>query len=154
MEMNTVSNEISCIAGPETDGSCVDIVRVREKGRTLFEYCGTVAGVKVVSNSNVITLDLVATKSLYTARGFFLQYQGRSSPARTTATRSCLFCEIEAPRDEWNPIHWQLRNGTLSSRNNIDESVLKAETRLTRVLLFPRLASLIPVRDYCYHVTQ
>ncbi|XP_017754903.1 PREDICTED: uncharacterized protein LOC108547066 [Eufriesea mexicana] len=68
------------IRDPEADGSCVDIVRVREKGRTLFEYCGTVAGVKVVSNSNVITLDLVATKSLYTARGFFLQYQVLGCP--------------------------------------------------------------------------
>ncbi|CAL7935389.1 unnamed protein product [Xylocopa violacea] len=68
------------IRGMEPDGSCVDIVRVRENGRTLFEYCGTAAGVKVVSNSSVITLDLVAAKRLYTARGFFLQYQVLGCP--------------------------------------------------------------------------
>ncbi|XP_017790265.1 PREDICTED: uncharacterized protein LOC108572525 [Habropoda laboriosa] len=68
------------IRGPEPDGSCVDIVRVRENGRTLLEYCGTAAGIKVVSNSNVITLNLVASKRLYTARGFFLQYQVLGCP--------------------------------------------------------------------------
>lgn len=79
----------NCVSEPESDGSCVDIVRVREKGRTLFENCGTVVGVKVISNSNVITLDLVATKRLYTARGFFLQYQGRLN--LTTASHSFIF---------------------------------------------------------------
>lgn len=79
----------------------MDIVRVREKGRTLFENCGTAAGVKVVSNSSVITLDLVATKRLYTARGFFLQYQGPSNLLRTKVDSfllivSFFFPEIEA----------------------------------------------------------
>ncbi|XP_006614158.1 uncharacterized protein LOC102675588 [Apis dorsata] len=86
------------IRGPETDGNCVDIVRVREKGRTLFENCGTAAGVKVVSNSSVITLDLVATKRLYTARGFFLQYQALDCP------------DVSVPNGSY------VLNGTLTSR--------------------------------------
>ncbi|CAD1476633.1 unnamed protein product, partial [Heterotrigona itama] len=86
------------IREPESDGSCVDIVRVREKGRTLFENCGTVVGVKVISNSNVITLDLVATKRLYTARGFFLQYQVLNCP------------DVSAPNGSY------VLNGTLTSR--------------------------------------
>ena len=60
----------------ERDGSCVDVVRVRDNGNTLFESCGTLAGVKVISNTNVVTLNLVASAKLYPARGFFLQYQG------------------------------------------------------------------------------
>ncbi|XP_076632123.1 uncharacterized protein LOC143347101 [Colletes latitarsis] len=86
------------IRGSEADGSCVDIVRVRERGRTLFEYCGAAAGVTVVSNSNVITLDLVASKSLYTARGFFLQYQVLGCP------------DISTPNGSY------ILNGTLTSR--------------------------------------
>ncbi|XP_034175539.1 uncharacterized protein LOC117602102 isoform X1 [Osmia lignaria lignaria] len=98
------------IRGPETDGSCVDVVRVRERGRTLFEHCGTAAGVKVVSNSNVITLDLVvsnsnvitpdlvASKRLFAARGFFLQYQVQACP------------DISAPNGSY------VSNGTLTSR--------------------------------------
>ncbi|XP_015435515.1 PREDICTED: uncharacterized protein LOC107191077 [Dufourea novaeangliae] len=68
------------IRGPEVDGSCVDVVRVRERGRTLLEHCGTAAGVRVVSDLNVITLDLVASKRFYTGRGFFLQYQVLGCP--------------------------------------------------------------------------
>ncbi|XP_058792919.1 uncharacterized protein LOC131665205 isoform X2 [Phymastichus coffea] len=60
----------------ERDGSCIDIVRVRDDGNTLFESCGTAAGVKIISNTNVVTLNLIASKRLYSARGFFLQYQG------------------------------------------------------------------------------
>ncbi|XP_011505570.1 PREDICTED: uncharacterized protein LOC105368282 isoform X2 [Ceratosolen solmsi marchali] len=60
----------------EADGSCIDIVRVRDDGNTLFESCGTAAGVKIISNTNVVTLNLVASARLYPARGFFLQYQG------------------------------------------------------------------------------
>lgn len=59
------------------DGSCVDIVRVRDRGSTLFEFCGTAAGTRIVSNSNVLTLDFVASRRLYSARGFLLQYQGK-----------------------------------------------------------------------------
>ncbi|XP_071876453.1 uncharacterized protein [Bombus fervidus] len=86
------------IREPESDGSCVDILRVREKGKTLFENCGTAAGVKVVSNSNVVTLDLVATKKLYTARGFFLQYQVLTCP------------DVSAPNGSY------VLNGTLTTR--------------------------------------
>ncbi|XP_076168695.1 uncharacterized protein LOC143147374 isoform X2 [Ptiloglossa arizonensis] len=86
------------IRGPEVDGSCVDVVRVRERGRTLFEYCGAAAGATVVSNSNVITLDLIASKRLYTARGFFLQYQVLGCPNVSTPNGSYVL------------------NGTLTSR--------------------------------------
>jgi len=65
------------LAGPDADGNCVDIVRVREHGSTLFEFCGTAAGARVVSNSNVLTLDFIASKRIYNARGFLLQYQGK-----------------------------------------------------------------------------
>jgi hypothetical protein len=57
------------------DGSCIDIVRIRDDGNTLFESCGTAAGVIIISNTNVVTLNLVASAKLYPARGFFLQYQ-------------------------------------------------------------------------------
>jgi len=63
-------------ADPRPDGSCVDVVRVRDRGSTLFEFCGTAAGARVVSTSNMLTLDLVASRRLYSARGFLLQYQG------------------------------------------------------------------------------
>lgn len=98
-------------------------MRVREKGRTLFENCGTAAGVKVVSNSSVITLDLVATKRLYTARGFFLQYQGPFNLLRTKVD-SFLFIfffflksKIEIER-AWNSIWTNDCTMNLSSRNN------------------------------------
>ncbi|KAG7207617.1 hypothetical protein KM043_009238 [Ampulex compressa] len=68
------------IRGPRIDGSCSDVARVREAGVTLFERCGTAAGLKVVSNSNLVTLDLIASKRLYSARGFFLQYQALGCP--------------------------------------------------------------------------
>ncbi|KAL6424736.1 hypothetical protein ACFW04_010005 [Cataglyphis niger] len=67
------------IRGPQMDGSCVDIVRVRDRGSTLFEFCGTAAGTRIVSNSNVLTLDFIASKRLYSARGFLLQYQATSA---------------------------------------------------------------------------
>lgn len=66
------------LTGPEADGSCIDVVRVREKGNTLFERCGIAAGIKIISNSSLVTLDLIASTKLYPARGFLLQYQGRS----------------------------------------------------------------------------
>ncbi|XP_076393263.1 mannan-binding lectin serine protease 2 isoform X2 [Megachile rotundata] len=87
------------IRGAESDGSCVDVVRVREKGRTLFEHCGTAAGVKIISNSNVITLDLIVSNSnVITARGFFLQYQVLGCP------------DISTPNGSY------VLNGTLTSR--------------------------------------
>ncbi|KAL6254629.1 hypothetical protein P5V15_013936 [Pogonomyrmex californicus] len=67
------------IRAPDADGNCVDIVRVRDHGRTLFEFCGTAAGTRVVSNSNVLTLDFVASERFYNARGFLLQYQATSA---------------------------------------------------------------------------
>ena len=70
------------LAGPDADGNCVDIVRVRERGSTLFEFCGTVAGARVVSDSNVLTLDFVASKRFYNARGFLLHYQGKMDKKR------------------------------------------------------------------------
>ncbi|XP_076243833.1 uncharacterized protein LOC143185031 [Calliopsis andreniformis] len=92
------------IRGPEADGSCVDVIRVREKGRTLLEFCGTEAGVKVISNSNLITLDLVASQRLYAARGFFLHYQVVGCPdisapngsfiLNTTLTSRTFRCEL------------------------------------------------------------
>ncbi|KAF7395702.1 hypothetical protein HZH68_009752 [Vespula germanica] len=63
------------IRSPEADGSCIDVVRVREKGNTLFERCGIAAGIKIISNSSLVTLDLIASTKLYPARGFLLQYQ-------------------------------------------------------------------------------
>ncbi|KAK2580961.1 hypothetical protein KPH14_006026 [Odynerus spinipes] len=68
------------IRSPESDGSCIDVVRIRENGNTLLERCGIAAGVKVVSNSSLVTLDLVASTSLYPARGFLLQYQVLGCP--------------------------------------------------------------------------
>ncbi|XP_076758937.1 uncharacterized protein LOC143428118 isoform X2 [Xylocopa sonorina] len=106
------------IRGMEPDRSCVDIVRVREKGRTLFEYCGTAAGVKVVSNSSVITLDLVATKRLYTARGFFLQYQALGCP------------DVTAPNGSY------VLNATLTSRTFLCKpgTVFPDSKKKTRIL--------------------
>ncbi|XP_076290834.1 uncharacterized protein LOC143214095 [Lasioglossum baleicum] len=86
------------IRGPEVDGSCVDVVRVRDRGRTLLERCGTAAGVRVISNSNIITLDLVASKWFYTARGFFLHYQVLGCP------------DVSTPNGSY------ILNGTLTSR--------------------------------------
>ncbi|XP_025270944.1 uncharacterized protein LOC105255023 isoform X2 [Camponotus floridanus] len=86
------------IRGPQMDGSCVDIVRVRDRGSTLFEFCGTAAGTRIVSNSNVLTLDFVASRRLYSARGFLLQYQALGCP------------EILAPNGSY------VSNGTLTSR--------------------------------------
>ncbi|KAJ8670536.1 hypothetical protein QAD02_001795 [Eretmocerus hayati] len=60
----------------DKEGRCVDIVRISDSGETLFQSCGTMAGVKVISKTNVIALNLIADVMLYPARGFFLQYQG------------------------------------------------------------------------------
>ncbi|XP_012285725.2 uncharacterized protein LOC105702612 [Orussus abietinus] len=68
------------IRSPEPDGRCVDVVRIRENGTTLFESCETFAGVQVNSKSNLITLDLIASAKLYPARGFFLHYQVLGCP--------------------------------------------------------------------------
>jgi len=77
MEEDAKAAKANLFADPRPDGSCVDVVRVRDRGRTLFEFCGSAAGVRVVSTSNVLTLDLVASRRLYSARGFLLQYQGK-----------------------------------------------------------------------------
>lgn len=62
--------------GPEPNGDCVDLVRIREDGKTLFESCGTQIGVKIISNSNKVTLDLISSSKVFAARGFLLQYEG------------------------------------------------------------------------------
>ncbi|XP_011632406.1 uncharacterized protein LOC105424067 [Pogonomyrmex barbatus] len=92
------------IRAPDADGNCVDIVRVRDHGRTLFEFCGTAAGTRVVSNSNVLTLDFVASERFYNARGFLLQYQVLGCP------------EISAPNGSY------VSNGTLTSRTFLCKS--------------------------------
>ncbi|XP_026826730.1 uncharacterized protein LOC105288005 isoform X2 [Ooceraea biroi] len=92
------------IRDPRPDGSCVDVVRVRDHGSTLFEFCGTAAGARVVSTSNVLTLDLVASRRLYSARGFLLQYQVLGCP------------EIAAPNGSY------VSNGTLTSRTFLCKS--------------------------------
>ncbi|XP_076670370.1 uncharacterized protein LOC143369847 [Andrena cerasifolii] len=106
------------IRGPEVDGSCVDVVRVRDRGRTLLEYCGTAAGVRVVSNSNLITLDLVASSRLHNARGFFLQYQVLACP------------DISPPNGSY------ILNGTLTSRTFLCElgAVFPDSKERTRIL--------------------
>ncbi|XP_020291721.1 uncharacterized protein LOC109858652 [Pseudomyrmex gracilis] len=76
------------IRDPNADGSCVDIVRVRDHGDTLFEFCGTVAGIRVVSNTNELTLDFVAVTKLFGARGFLLQYQVLGCPKVSTPNGS------------------------------------------------------------------
>ncbi|KYQ53339.1 hypothetical protein ALC60_07531 [Trachymyrmex zeteki] len=86
------------IRGPDANGNCMDIVRVRDRGSTLFEFCGTAAGVRVVSYSNVLTLDFVASKRFYNGRGFLLQYQVLGCP------------EVLAPNGSY------VSNGTLTSR--------------------------------------
>ncbi|XP_066589214.1 uncharacterized protein [Prorops nasuta] len=87
----------------EADGSCIDVVRVRDSGNTLFENCATLAGLKIVSNSNVLTIDLVTSQvldpqRLYPARGFFLHYQVLGCP------------DIFAPNGSF------VSNGTMTSR--------------------------------------
>ncbi|XP_008555882.2 uncharacterized protein LOC103577137 [Microplitis demolitor] len=62
------------IRSPEPNGRCLDTVRVRENGKILFESCGTRAGMKIISNSNKITVDLISSSRVYPARGFLLQY--------------------------------------------------------------------------------
>ncbi|KAI4504555.1 hypothetical protein M0802_000105 [Mischocyttarus mexicanus] len=68
-------HDLSIRTGPESDGSCIDVVRIRENGNTLFERCGVAAGITIISNSSLVTLDLIASTRLYPARGFLLQYQ-------------------------------------------------------------------------------
>ncbi|CAL1678788.1 unnamed protein product [Lasius platythorax] len=92
------------IRGPQMDGSCVDIVRVRDRGSTLFEFCGTAAGARIVSNSNMLTLDFVASRRLYSARGFLLQYQVLGCP------------EVLAPNGSY------VSNGTLTLRTFLCKS--------------------------------
>ncbi|XP_012230380.2 uncharacterized protein [Linepithema humile] len=87
------------ICGPMADGSCVDIVRVKDNDTTLFEFCGTAVGVRVVSISNKLTLDLVASARFNSARGFLLQYQ---------VLRSCP--KVATPNGSY------VSNGTLTSR--------------------------------------
>ena len=67
----------------------MDIVRVRDSCSTLFEFCGTAAGVRVVSYSNVLTLDFVASKRFYNARGFLLQYQGKKKKNSENMGEKC-----------------------------------------------------------------
>jgi hypothetical protein len=76
MEEDGKAAKANLFADARPDGSCVDVVRVRDRGRTLFEFCGSAAGARVISTSNMLTLDLVASRKLYSARGFLLQYQG------------------------------------------------------------------------------
>lgn len=85
----------SCyFAGPEVDGSCVDIVRVRDRGSTLFEFCGTAAGIRVESNTNLLTLDFVANKRLYSARGFLLHYQGTKKKKKETRKERTVYSNL------------------------------------------------------------
>ena len=35
-------------------------------------------GVNIISNTNLVTVDLIASEKFYPARGFLLQYQGIS----------------------------------------------------------------------------
>ncbi|XP_001604693.2 uncharacterized protein LOC100121107 isoform X2 [Nasonia vitripennis] len=83
----------------ERDGSCLDVVRVRDNGNTLLESCGSIAGLRIVSNTNVVTLNLVSSARLYPARGFFLQYQVLGCPDVTA------------------PLGSRVSNGTLESRS-------------------------------------
>lgn len=73
-----VVNKHFLLAAHELDGSCVDVIRIRDSGKTIYENCGTAAGITVISNTNLVTVDLVASKNLYPARGFLLQYKGIS----------------------------------------------------------------------------
>ena len=61
------------------DGMCEDAVRVNDKGFRLFETCGSMAGAKIISHSNEVTLDIIASATIFPSRGFFLQYQGTVS---------------------------------------------------------------------------
>lgn len=70
------SSHFTFCADHESDGSCVDVLRIRDHGNTIYESCGTKSGVKIISNTNTITLNLISSKKFYAARGFFLQYQG------------------------------------------------------------------------------
>ncbi|XP_051158148.1 uncharacterized protein LOC127279676 [Leptopilina boulardi] len=80
------------------DGSCVDVIRIRDSGKTIYENCGTAAGITVISNTNLVTVDLVASKNLYPARGFLLQYKVLGCP------------EVSAPNGSF------VSNGTLETR--------------------------------------
>ncbi|XP_046746947.1 uncharacterized protein LOC124411709 [Diprion similis] len=68
------------IRSPEQDGSCVDVIRIRENRVTLFESCGSAVGLEVLSESNVVTLDLIASGKIYPSRGFLLQYKAVGCP--------------------------------------------------------------------------
>ncbi|XP_028048251.1 uncharacterized protein LOC105833945 [Monomorium pharaonis] len=92
------------IRGPDANGDCMDIVRVRESGSTLFEFCGTAAGARIISDTNVLTLDFVATRRFYNARGFLLHYQVLGCP------------EVSAPNGSY------VSNGTLTSRTFLCKS--------------------------------
>ncbi|EFN75898.1 CUB and sushi domain-containing protein 3 [Harpegnathos saltator] len=92
------------ILGPQANGSCVDIVRARDGDRILLEFCGTAAGVQVVSNTNLLTLDFVASKRFHNARGFLLHYQALGCP------------EISPPNGSY------MSNGTLTSRTFLCKS--------------------------------
>ncbi|KAK0171806.1 hypothetical protein PV328_005206 [Microctonus aethiopoides] len=78
------------IRSPEPNGNCVDIIRIRENGRTLFESCGTRIGTKIISNSNKITLDLISSSRLFPARGFLLKYEAIGCPEVPTPNGSII----------------------------------------------------------------
>ena len=61
---------------PKEDGSCIDVVQVQDSYQIIFETCGTIAGAKIISDTNIITVNLIGQTRIYPARGFFLQYQG------------------------------------------------------------------------------
>ncbi|XP_044579782.1 uncharacterized protein LOC123261945 [Cotesia glomerata] len=75
------------IRSPEPNGSCLDSVRIRENGRILFDSCGTRAGVKIISHSNKITVDLISSSRVYPGRGFLLHYEAIRSCPETTAPK-------------------------------------------------------------------
>ncbi|XP_014467747.1 PREDICTED: uncharacterized protein LOC106740830 [Dinoponera quadriceps] len=92
------------ILGPRANGSCMDIVRARDRNSILLEFCGTAAGIRVVSNTNRLSLDFIASKRLYNSRGFLLHYQVLGCP------------EISAPNGSY------VSNGTLTSRTFLCKS--------------------------------
>ncbi|XP_034937513.1 uncharacterized protein [Chelonus insularis] len=95
------------IRSPESNGNCVDVVRIRENGKTLFESCGTRAGTRIISESNKITLDLMSASKVFPARGLLLQYQAIGCPAIQTPNGSFI------SNDTFSSRTFECRSGTV-----------------------------------------
>ncbi|XP_044013393.1 uncharacterized protein LOC122855806 isoform X3 [Aphidius gifuensis] len=68
------------IRSPESNGNCVDFIRIEENDKIIFESCGTKIGTTIISKTNKIILHFITSSKLYPARGFFLKYEAIGCP--------------------------------------------------------------------------